>query len=118
MGGCSVGISPTTKSHDDIRQRWIIHATGGSNEFFLQSVKDKKHLAGLPNIGRLTKDIQKAQPITISYNAQGSTYSLSLGQKSTSFVSVKSQTNMFTSRSPLSWDGGLGQFEIFSVSYN
>ena len=117
MGGCSVGLSPATKSHDDIRHRWIVHATGGINQFLLQSAKDKKYLAGPPHIGSLTRDVQKAQPITISYNPQGSTYSLSIGQKLNSFVSVKSQTSMFTTRSPLAWDGGLGWFEIFSVSY-
>ena len=118
MGGCSVGLSPATESHDNIRQRWIIHATGDLNEFFLQSAKDKKYLAGLPHIGILTKDVQKAQPIIISYNAQGSNYTLSLGQRSNTFVSVKSQTSMFTTRSPLAWDGDLGWFEIFSVSYS
>ncbi|PNY26830.1 Non-hemolytic phospholipase C [Tolypocladium capitatum] len=119
IDGCFVGISRSTERHEDIRQRWVIHAAGGSsNDFFIQSAQDEKYIASLPSIGSLTSDIKGAQAFTISYNVQGSTYSLRLAQTSNSFVSVDSQTNMYSSQSPVRWEGALGLFNIFSVSYH
>jgi phospholipase C len=116
--GDSVGVTPASQKHEDIRQRWIIHAVpNASDTFYIQSALDGKYISGLP-IGSLTSSVNQAQSFTFQYSPSGATYSFKLSQESSGFVSVKSQSRISSSKSSLQWDGGLGSFKIFSVSYH
>ncbi|EQK97990.1 hypothetical protein G6O67_003566 [Ophiocordyceps sinensis] len=120
--GRFVGIANATARHDDIRQRWVIHAVdGSSNTFYIQSALDRQYISGLPDAGGLTRNYYLAQAFSIDYNPYGATYSLSIekdGQSKNRFVAMKAQRPLTINRSPVDWDGsGSAWFEIFSVSY-
>ncbi|KYK62120.1 Phosphoesterase [Drechmeria coniospora] len=114
-----VDITPATDKHERMEHRWIIHAVDGSPEtFHVQSAQDKKYIAGFPVVGNLTTDVAQAQAFTISYNPPDGMYSIKVGSKQHSFVSVKSQNRIANSYSPVQWGAGLGWFQVFSVSYH
>jgi phospholipase C len=116
--GATVGISPASQKHDDISQRWVIHAVPNtSNSFYIQSALDGKYISSSP-IGSLTSSESKAQSFTFEYRPSGATYSFKLSQNNKGYVSVQSQGHIASSKSSLQWDGGLGSFKIFSVSYH
>lgn len=112
--GRRVSVSRATAGHEDIHQRWILHAIGDpltTETFYIQSAVDKTYIAAL---GSLTSDVKYAQAFTISYTPQGSTYRLSLSNKGHSFVNF-----LPGHASPLAWEGAeSGMFKIFSVSYH
>lgn len=116
LGG-KVDVSPATAGHEDIRQRWILHAVGDpltTETFYIQSALDKTYIARVPAQGSLTSDVMHAQAFTISYKADGATYSLSRSDKGNSFISFgKSHV------SRIAWEGPRAEmFKIFSVSYH
>jgi phospholipase C len=115
LNGKTVGVSLATASHSGIRQRWILHATGSPNTFYIQSAVDKTYIS--TKLGSLTPNVKDAQTLTISYTPDGATYSFSIGEKGSSFVSLSSgQSSSAASR--VSWGiGDIGQFKVYSVSY-
>lgn len=117
--GQYVDATPTTKNHERIEQRWIIHAVPAAyDEFYLQSAMDKKYIAGFPDTGKLTSDRANAQAFVFSYSPDGAVYGVRVTEVPVGGVSVSSQNPIAGSQSPVNWESpSLGQFEIYSVSY-
>lgn len=111
VDGETVGLSAATANHEDIHQRWILHAIGDlatTNTFTIQSAVDKTYISGFP-LGGLTYDVAKAQAFAFSYTPNGATYSVSLRERANSFVSLVED---------IAWDHKIaGEFKIYSVSY-
>ncbi|GJN69914.1 non-hemolytic phospholipase C precursor [Purpureocillium lilacinum] len=118
------GVTMATKHHNDIRQRWILHAVRGtSDQFTIQSAWDKKYISGGTRyLGTLTSDESRAQTFTVNYNPNGAMYTLQVGDKD-QYVSVEQssgstlQTLLASSATPLQWTSRKEWFEIYSVSY-
>lgn len=121
--GAMASVSPATKRHDDINQRWILHHADGDaygNTFYLQSAADKKYISKWP-MGTLTADVKKAQAFAFDYHASGASYSFRLAHTNDKFVSpTKAKGERAgASASTLSWNGPqCAGISIFSVSYH
>ena len=113
--GKIVDLSPATAAHEDIRQRWIIHAADDApipTSFYIQSALDKTYLAAQP-LGSLVKDIKDAQAFTFEYKPNGATYTVQLSGEGNKWVSF------LEGISSLAWKAaGAGNFKIFSVAYH
>jgi phospholipase C len=125
LNGTFVGISRATKKHESPKQRWIIHTVGGpgaGSQFYIQSSVDKKYIAALPLVGRLTANIAKAQAFTITYKPHGAGYFLSIAEKPETFVNLlpngRHRSTEVSVSASIDWEGGLGGFAVYSVSYH
>ncbi|KAH8696229.1 phosphoesterase family-domain-containing protein [Talaromyces proteolyticus] len=125
LGNASVGLSPGTKDHGDINQRWIVHPVGGpgyGNIYYVQSASDLTYITGFPAATTLTADVKNAQAITITYTPNGATYNLISNATTSSGAVNRGKSRRSAPRniagSSLSLeDLGEKPFEIFSVSY-
>jgi phospholipase C len=125
VGGGFVSVSFATPQHDNIHQRWILHAQGSentnTNTFTIQSAVDQQYISK-SLLGRLVSKPADAQPFTIVYNPNGATYSLQLGSGGSGrHVSLQQSGGGSKRNGPgsIQWgDATLGSFEIFSVSYH
>ncbi|KAJ5218926.1 non-hemolytic phospholipase C precursor [Penicillium cinerascens] len=113
--GKIVDLSPATAAHEDIRQRWVIHAADDApipTSFYIQSALDKTYLGADP-LGSLVKNVKDAQAFTFEYQPNGATYTVQLSGQSNRWVSF------LEVNSSLAWkDAGAGNFKIFSVAYH
>lgn len=115
VDGKIVDLSPATAAHEDIRQRWIIHAADDAaipTSFYIQSALDKTYIAAHPS-GRLTSNVKDAQAFTFKYTANGATYTMQPSDKGNSWL------NLLEDLSSLIWEAAdAAKFKVFSVAYH
>lgn len=110
-------VVPTraTPSHDDKKQRWVVHYWGGeeSGMFTISSALDGRWLGPFGTL--LPADSQaRAAPVRISFLGNGKGYSLQYAHVTeSSFIGIKGNGS-------LSLENGLGfeGFKVWSVTYH
>ena len=112
--GKTLGVTPSSSQHDDVRQRWVIHAQDyDSDVFTLSSAYDGQYIS--TSLGQLTNDSSAAQKITIDYNADGSYYTASLGGNNGTTLSINKDSKQVSIGAN---SGSQFGFQIYSVSYH
>lgn len=111
VGNASIGLSAGKESHDDIKQRWIVHPVDGPGQgdrFYIQSAANMEYITAT---GTLDADVGNAQAVAIKYTPDGATYSLQVDTNSGSKAARKAASSI----SLKDLEGKA--FEVFSVSY-
>ncbi|KAF7122733.1 hypothetical protein CNMCM5793_000843 [Aspergillus hiratsukae] len=117
VDGKVADLSAATAAHEDIRQRWIIHAVDSEaaipTSFYIQSALDKSYIAANP-LGRLTSEIKDAQAFAFDYSPNGGTYTLQPIERGNRWVRLLEDLEK-----TLNWEAEeAAQFKVFSVSYH
>ena len=117
-GGQSVSVTPVTDKHDDIHQRWVIHAQEDDGTLFtISSAVDGMYIS--TDLGKLVNDSSKAQSVNLVYSAANLIYTASLGSSNTSMISIDANSKTVSNvSSAAAGAGNILGFEIFSVSYH
>ncbi|RLM00063.1 hypothetical protein CFD26_103529 [Aspergillus turcosus] len=116
VDGKVADLSAATAAHEDIRQRWIIHAVDSEaaipTSFYIQSALDKTYIAANP-LGWLTSDIKDAQAFAFEYSPNGATYTLQPIERGNRWL------RLLEDLETLIWEAEeAAQFKVFSVSYH
>jgi phospholipase C len=119
--GKVIGLQ-STKAHEDIRQRWILHTADGNrfgNRFYIQSASNKSYVS---THGDLTADVTTAKVFVLEYRAKGSTYTLradgAASDKYISFSKLPKSSAKCPNTGKVNWEGEVAPFKIYGVNYH
>jgi phospholipase C len=100
-----VTATKATSSHNDIKQRWIVHSlTEGGNNFTISSAADKRYIGPRTSLVNSTSG---AETYTVKYTASKG-YAL---QSNGEYLSLDSGGSVQITASP-------ANFELYSVTYS
>ena len=113
-GAATVAATAASSAHSDVQQRWVLHAQDyDSDVFTLSSALDGRYIGA---DGKLVKNAANAQSFTITYTADGATYSIDIG---TQDHPISLTAGKHGQAGTVSFGTGrAAKFEIFSVSYH
>ncbi|KAG8410243.1 hypothetical protein J3459_017235 [Metarhizium acridum] len=107
----------STKDHQDVRQRWVLHAVDGNrfgNTFHLQSASEESYIS---KNGSLTTEKSAAKAFIFEYQTQGSTHTTlrASGAQSGKYVglgrSSERDLEYRENADKINWEGHMSQFK-------